>query len=276
MSQQPVKSSSTAWYDSPLYYDMVYADYTKPETRFIEAVVRKHAPKLKAPLSILEPACGSGRMLESLARRGHRVQGFDCNSHQIRFAKNRLKTAHLKGKIWRDSLEGFSIPKGESYDVVHCLVSTFKYVLTEKGAVSSLQRMAKALRPGGLCLIGLHLTDYRNSKLDHERWIGRKPGIKVVSDTWSAPADAKRRREAMRTVMRITKKGKTRVEETLWDFRTYSPKEMKQLIQKVPSLRCVACYDFHYDLESRRRLHETYSDIILILQKRGSDTTSVV
>ena len=42
---------------------------------------------------------------------------------------------------------------------------------------------------------------------------------------------------------------------------------MKQLIQKVPSLRCVACYDFHYDLKSRRRLHETYSDIILILQK---------
>ena len=33
------KPSSTAWYDSPLYYDMVYADYTKKETRFIEGIM---------------------------------------------------------------------------------------------------------------------------------------------------------------------------------------------------------------------------------------------
>jgi hypothetical protein len=40
--------------------------------------------------------------------------------------------------------------------------------------------MAAALRPGGLLLLGLHLTDYKNSPPDHERWIGRKPGIRVV------------------------------------------------------------------------------------------------
>jgi hypothetical protein len=105
--------------------------------------------------------------------------------------------------------------------------------------------------------------------LDHERWIGRKPGIKVVSDTWSAPADKKRRREAMKTVMRITKNGKTRVEETLWDFRTYSPSEIQKLIKKVTSLELVACYDFHYDLTSQRHLPETFTDIILTLKKRG-------
>lgn len=269
MSKQPVKSSATAWYDSPLYYDMVYDDYTKPETRFIEAVVRKHSPQTPWPLHVLEPACGSGRLMESLARRGHRVHGFDLNLNQIRFAQKRLRTAKLSGKIWQDSLESFSVPREGSYDVVHCFVSTFKYILTEKGALSSLQRMARALKPGGLCLLGLHLTNYRKSKLDHERWIGRKPGIKVVSDTWSAPADKKRRREAMRTVMRITEKGKTRVEETLWDFRTYSPSEIQKLIKKVTSLELVACYDFHYDLTSQRHLPETFTDIILTLKKRG-------
>ena len=62
---------------------MVYADYTKKETRFIEGIMRRHGPKLDGPMRVLEPACGSGRLLESLAARGHVVHGFDLNKHQI-------------------------------------------------------------------------------------------------------------------------------------------------------------------------------------------------
>ena len=261
------KQSSTAWYDSPLYYDMVYADYTKKETRFIEGIMKRHGPELAGPMRVLEPACGSGRLLESLAARGHVVHGFDLNKHQVAFARKRLKAKGLKGRVWRDRLQDFTLPKGARYDVAHCFVSTFKYVDTEAGAVRSLRRMAAALRPGGLLLLGLHLTDYRNSPPDHERWIGRQPGIRVVSDTWSAPADRRSRTEAMRTRMRITEKGRTRVEETLWDFRTYSPGELKSLLAKVASLRLVACHDFHYDLNSTRKVDLAYSDVLLVLRK---------
>jgi SAM-dependent methyltransferase len=160
------------------------------------------------------------------------------------------------------------VPKGARYDVAHCFVSTFKYVDTEAAAVRSLRRLAAALRPGGLLLLGLHLTDYGRSPPDHERWIGRKPGIRVVSDTWSAPADRKSRTEAMRTRMRITEKGRTRVEETVWDFRTYSPSELRALLAKVPALRLVACHDFHYDLTSTRRVDLEYSDVLLVLRRQ--------
>jgi SAM-dependent methyltransferase len=262
------KQSSTAWYDSPLYYDMVYADYTKKETRFIEGIMKRHGPELAGPMRVLEPACGSGRLLVSLAARGHVVHGFDLNRHQVAFARKRLKAKGLKVRVWRDRLEDFTLPKGARYDVAHCFVSTFKYVDTEAGAVRSLRRMATALRPGGLLLLGLHLTDYRNSPPDHERWIGRQPGIRVVSDTWSAPADRRSRTEAMRTRMRITEKSRTRVEETLWDFRTYSPRELKSLLAKVPSLRLVACHDFHYDLNSTRKIDLAYSDVLLVLRRK--------
>lgn len=265
MSSQ--KQSATAWYDSPLYYDMVYADYTKKETRFIEGIMKKHGPRLEGPMRVLEPACGSGRLLESLAARGHVVHGFDLNEHQIAFAKARLKAKGLKGRVWRDRLQDFTVPKGARYDVAHCFVSTFKYITTEAGAARSLRRMAAALRPGGLLLLGLHLTDYRRSPPDHERWIGRKPGVRVVSDTWSAPADRKTRTEAMRTRMRITEGGQTRVEETHWDFRTYSPTELRALLRKVPCLRLVACHDFHYDLGSTRRLDLAYSDVLLVMRR---------
>ena len=260
--------SATAWYDSPLYYDMVYADYTKKETRFIEGIMKKHGPKLAGPMRVFEPACGSGRLLESLAARGHVVHGFDLNRHQVAFARRRLREKALQGRVWRARLQDFKVPRGARYDVAHCFVSTFKYIDTEAGAVSALRRMAAALRPGGLLLLGLHLTDYKNSPPDHERWLGRKPGIRVVSDTWSAPAVQKTRTEAMRTRMRITEKGLTRSEETHWDFRTYSPTELKALLAKVPALQLLACHDFHYDLQSTRQLDLAYSDVLLVLQKR--------
>jgi len=224
-----------------LYYDMVYADYTKKETRFIEGIMERHGPKLEGPMRVFEPACGSGRLLESLAARGHVVHGFDLNKHQVAFAKKRLKAKGLKGMVWRDRLQDFTVPKGARFDVVHCFVSTFKYVDTEAGAVSALRRMAASLRPGGLLLLGLHLT----------------------------PADRKSRTEAMRTRMRITEKGKTRIEETLWNFRTYSPAELKALLAKVSSLKLVACHDFHYDLESTRKIDMEYSDVLLVLRKQA-------
>ena len=168
------KSSSTAWYDTPLYYDMVYADYTKKETRFIEGIARRHGPKVAGPLRVLEPACGSGRLLESLAARGHAVAGFDLNRHQLAYAKDRLKQKGLKAKVWRDRLEGFRVPKTPAFDVVHCFVSTFKYVLTERGAVSALRRMAKALKPGGR----LVFVEYRGE----EKWVPIKPLHKMTEE----------------------------------------------------------------------------------------------
>lgn len=246
---------------------MVYADYTRKETRFIEGIMRRHGPTLSGPMRVLEPACGSGRLLESLSARGHVVHGFDLNRNQVAFARNRLRARGLKGRVWVDSLEDFKVPPLAQYDVAHCFVSTFKYIRTERGAVSCLRRVAKSLRPGGLFLLGLHLTDYRRNPPDHERWIGRKPGIRVVSDTWSEPADRRTRQEAMRTRMRITEKGVTRVEDTHWHFRTYSPQELRRLLAKVPGLKLVAAHDFHYDLDSTRRLDLAYSDIILVLRK---------
>jgi hypothetical protein len=68
--------------------------------------------------------------------------------------------------------------------------------------------------------------------------------------------------------MTITESGKTRVEETLWDFRTYSATELKLLLAKVKTLELVACHDFHYNIRQKRKLNNAYSDIILVLRKK--------
>ena len=57
-------------------------------------------------------------------------------------------------------------------------------------------------------------------------------------------------------------------EETLWDFRTYSPRELRVLLRAVPTLELVACHDFHYDLRRRRRIEDGAGDIVLVLRRR--------
>lgn len=268
MTARPRVVSSTAWYDSPLYYDIVYQDYTRPETRFLEAIARRHGPVRRGPMRILEPACGSGRLLESLARRGHAVHGFDLNPNMLRHARRRLGDAGLSGVTWRDRLETFRPPGRGRFDLAHCLVSTFKYILTETGARGHLRRVAQALRPGGLYVLGLHLTDYRQAEPDHERWIRRRGDVRVTSDTWSDLPDRKTRLEACRTRMRIRHGARRWEEETLWDFRTYSPAELRRLLRSVPELELVACHDFHYEMRRRRHVEDGAGDIVLVLRRK--------
>jgi SAM-dependent methyltransferase len=267
-SDLPVTRSATAWYDSPRYYDLVYADYTRPETRFLEAMLARHGPPASGPRRVLEPACGSGRLVESLARRGHRVWGFDLNRHQLAYARARLRRPGLRATLWQDDLAGFTLPtRCGGFDLAHCLVSTFKYLLRESEAVRHLRSVAAALRPGGLYVLGLHLTDYAHPAPDHERWKARQGRTTVVSDTWSAPADARTRTEAMRTRMRIREGGRSWETETTWDFRTYGPRQLRALLAKVPRLALVACHDFNYDASETRSLDLTSTDVVLVLRR---------
>lgn len=254
------------WYDTPLYYDIIFDDGTTQEAEFLEAAFSKYGGKGRR---VLEPACGSGRLALELARRGWNVFGFDGNANMIRFAENRLKEAGQKATLWEDWMQSFALPKKTpgGFDMAHCLVSTFKYLASEKDAVACLRRVAEALRPGGLFFLGLHLSRYDTDEGAHERWVARRENIEVVCNTRTSAADAKLRQEHLRTRLKITDSGRTHLQETKWTFRTYNAAQVKSLLRKVPELEQVACYDFNYDLMQPRKLDDSYADVLLVLRR---------
>ncbi len=258
------------WYDTPLYYDIVFDDGTVQEADFLEAAFAKHATSAKGR-RLLEPACGSGRLALELARRGWAVSGFDGNAHMIEFAQQRMAAAGLKARLWEDWMQSFTLPKGVKggFDLAHCLVSTFKYLHTEADAVECLKRVATALRPGGLFLLGLHLTDYEAVKAEHERWVAKRGRIEVVCNTHTWPADQITRLEKLRTRLKITDTGRTHVQETHWQFRTYNAAQLRALLRRVPELEYLECYDFTYDIHDPRKLDDRYADVLLVLRRRA-------
>lgn len=257
------------WYDTPLYYDIVFDDGTAKEAAFLEAAYQKHAVPAKSR-RLFEPACGSGRLALEMARRGWDVSGFDGNANMIEFARERLTSAGLKARLWEDWMQSFELPKGVKggFDLAHCLVSTFKYLHTETDAAECLRRVALALRKGGLFFLGVHLTDYARETAEHERWVAKRGRVEVVCNTHTWPADRKTRLEKLRTRLRITDGGRRHVQETHWQFRTYNAAQLKALLRKVPELELAICHDFTYDIDEPRRLDDSYADVLLVLRRR--------
>ncbi len=264
-----MKTESADWYDTPLYYDIVFDADTSKEADFLEAVAIKHgASGFTSALRILEPACGSGRLIAELAERGHQVHGFDLNENMLAHARERLRKKKLRAKLHCDRLENFRVPKRGLFDLAHCLVSTFKYVGEDAGAISHLRLVAESLRKGGLYILGLHLTDYARVGSEHERWSGSRGGVQVVCNTHTWPPDRKSRTETLRTRLRITRRRKTWVQETRWTFRTYDAAQLKKLIGAVPEFEHLESYDFTYDVNAPRRFDNSYADIVLVLRKK--------
>ncbi len=177
------------WYDAPLYYDIIYDQDTARDADFLEAVGRQYVGRSRC--AVLEPACGSGRLLAELARRGHAVAGFDASQPMLEFARQRLKRAALRAQVKHARLEQFTYRR--RFDLAHCLVSTFKYLSSEAAAHSHLQCVAETLKPGGVYVLGLHLTDYHKQQRERERWTGCRQGVQVVCNVQEWPADVRRR-----------------------------------------------------------------------------------
>jgi SAM-dependent methyltransferase len=260
------------WYDTPLYYDIVFDEGTVKEGDFLEGAFARHGKPGKGR-RLLEPACGSGRLTLEMARRGWEVSGFDGNPNMVAFAGERMAEAGLQASLWKDWMQSFELPKGVKggFDLAHCLVSTFKYLQTEKDAIACLQRVADVLRPGGIFCLGLHLTDYDRGTAEHERWVARRGEVEVVCNTHTWPPDRRTRLENLRTRLKITDSARTHLQETHWQFRTYHAAQLKSLIRRVPEFECTGCYDFTYDLQAPRAFDDSYADVLLVLRKRWRD-----
>lgn len=255
------------WYDTPRNYDLVFDADTPREADFLEAVARHHGPaRPRRQRRALEPACGSGRLLVELARRGWSVTGCDLSASMLDFARRRLARAGLSATLTEGDMAGLR-PRGR-FELAHCLVSTFKYLLTERAAQAHLECVARALVPGGVYVLGLHLTDYTRRSRTRERWVVERAGTRVVCNIQTWPADRRARLEKVRSRLAVSQDGQERRSETVWSFRTYDARQVRRLLRRVHALEHVATYDFAYDLDAPCTFGEDQEDTILVLRRR--------
>ena len=85
-------------YDYPKYYDLVYGSDWKAEFDFLLACFEEHA-RVQVR-RVFEPACGTGRLLYGLAKRGFKVEGIDLNPKAVAFSNQRFQRHGRKPTAW--------------------------------------------------------------------------------------------------------------------------------------------------------------------------------
>ena len=112
-----MKKTKASIYDFPVYYDLVFGSDTAAEMRFLQACFDKYVDrKVKR---IFEPACGTGRLLFRMGRKGFEVGGIDLNPKAIEFCNARLERMDLKGRAQVGDMSDFTVKR--PYD------AAFKY-----------------------------------------------------------------------------------------------------------------------------------------------------
>ena len=233
MSERP-----HAFYDDPALYDALHADGTADEVWLLDRVARLHGNGGRAAL---EPACGTGRYLAGLLRRGWLAHGYDLSPRMVDFARRRLSKWGERARVERGDMVSFR-PK-RTYDLAFNLLSTFRHLLSERDALAHLRLTEAALNPGGLFILGLDLAVYGEDSPDEETWTTRRGGRALTHVMMTLPPEPRRRRERVINFVTVPEGRRTRVLESAYDLRSYDSGELANLILKT-KLSLAACYGY--------------------------------
>jgi len=261
------------WYHTPVYYDIIFDTDTEQEARFLEQCHARHAQV--RTLTVLEPACGSGRLMATLGRRGHRVAGVDLSEGMLAFARKRFKKQSVAGKLLHAPMQDFDLhrfaQKQGGFDLAHILVSSFKYLQTEADAAACLNCICDHLRIGGVLVLGLHTTEPDQDEPDLERWRAQRGHRDVICTIRAGAPNHQERTEQLRS--RVVARDLRRPDaepqryECHWTFRTYTARQLRSLLRKAPRLKHTATYTFNHDIEERTRLDGDDLGIVLVLRR---------
>ncbi len=226
------------FYGDPELYDLIHADGTDDEVWLLDRIAAEHGNGGKAAF---EPACGTGRYLPGLLRRGWTVAGYDLSPKMVAYARERLAKWGKKAEIRRGDMVSFKAKR--KYDLAFNLLSTFRHLLTEKEALAHLRLTYEALNPGGIFVLGLDLALYGEDLPDEEVWTARRGGKTITHVMETLPPEAKRRRERVINFVTVPGPRAEKVLESAYDLRSYDSGELANLILKT-KFSLPTCYGY--------------------------------
>lgn len=251
-------------YDYPIYYDLVFGSDWEAEFRFLKKVFDKFV--IGKTKTLFEPACGTGRLLYRLARAGYSVSGLDLNPRAVEFCAERLKRNKLRGDIWVGDMADFKVKK--PVDAAFNTINSFRHLLTGELAEAHLKCMAGAVRKGGIYVLGLHLTPTQGEPMETESWAARRGNLSITTTLTTTLRDLKKRQERCKMVLDVYKPTEHLqiLDELL--FRTYTAKQLRDLLSLVPEFELVETFDFRYQINRPQPIDSETEDVVLILRRR--------
>ena len=251
-------------YDHPTYYDLIFGSDWVAEYKFLSAAFDKHVRRKTKRL--LEPACGTGRLLYRMNKAGYHCEGLDLNPKAVAFCNQRLRRHGYPDLAWVADMCRFEVAR--PFDAAFNTINSFRHLLTEAMAANHLRAMASAIRSGGIYALGFHLTPTVGPTTDEESWTARRGHLQVNTRMWPRDKDPKKRIERFNIQFDIHKPTDSfRIDDCLV-LRSYTYRQFEALIRKVPEWSIEAAYDFSYEIDEPIEIDESTEDIVYILKRQ--------
>jgi SAM-dependent methyltransferase len=259
-----VTTNPRTLYDYPQYYDLVFGVGTGLERDFLMACFALHAERRVR--RVFEPACGSGRLLIKLARRGFRVSGWDMSRAAVDYCNGRFRRYGLPPPAVLGNIVNVSLPS--KVDAAYNIMSSFQLLPTEREAESHLRSMAANIAKGGVYILGLHLMPSRGSTIKRERHAAARGRLSAECRIWTRRIRARRREIhcGMITQVRTPRAHLRIVEDCV--FRSYSASQIRRLFDKVGAFEPVATYDYNHSIKNPISVGPETQDVIYVLRRR--------
>lgn len=254
------------WYDHPQYFDMVFRDETAAEVEFFKKAFPRFATRKVR--RVLEPGCGSGRLVAAMAAEGYQVTGLDLSQSMLDYLAKRLKRRGLTAELVCGDMTKMEFAK--PFDAAFCTFNTFRHLVDEKDAVSHLRSVADHVLPGGVYILGFHLIPMDADEECTERWKASHGGTTVNVTLKVIDFCRKTRQEMLRVSVKAVKRsGKVERIRSEFPLRIYTPDQAKQILSKVKDVWEIAgIYDFDYDFDEQREFDDDLTDAVFVLRRR--------
>lgn len=259
-----VKTIRANWYDFPQYYDLAFRDETRREVAFLEEAFRRYA--IGPVRKVLEPACGSGRLIRALAAKGYRLIGFDLSRQALGYCRRRLQVRGLEATLFRADMTHFCLRTPA--DAVYCTFDSFRHLLTEKDAAAHLQAVADALRPGGVYILGVHLLPPDAADECIERWRVGHGKLRLSVTLRVLKVDRRLRREWLRVILSVRSSRKRLRICDEFPLRIYTASQLKRLLGRCGAFELCDTFDYWYEIDHPRPFDDNMADTVLVLRRR--------
>jgi SAM-dependent methyltransferase len=251
-------------YDYPRYYDLVFGSDWKAEFDFLQLAFKEFGrSKVRR---VFEPACGTGRLLFRLALAGYDVSGLDLNPRAVDYCNKRLIQRQKSPAVFVGDMANFELPR--PVDAAFNMINSFRHLLSEKHAIGHLRCIARSLEPGGIYVLGLHLTPTEGTAISEERWSARRGHLGINTHLATHDLDLTARTEHCTMTMDVYTP--TRIFQIVDEliFRTYTWPQMQALIASVKELEMIAVFDFRYEINIPVEIKPETQDVVLILRRK--------
>ena len=254
------------WYDHPQYFDMVFRNETAAEVAFFEEAFRRFADRPVCRL--LEPGCGSGRLVAEMAARNYQVTGLDLSQPMLDYLARRLKRRGLNAELILGDMTKMEFT--DKFDSAFCTFNTFRHLTDDEAAENHLRSVADHLHPGGIYLLGFHLIPMDADPECTERWKASHGGTNVSVTLRVIDFNRRTRQERLRVSIKAQKRnGKIERVKSEFPLRIYTPSQAKQLLKKVDDVFEIrSIHDFDYDIDQSRRFDNDLTDALFVLKRR--------